>query len=86
MAPEIVKGDPYDKQADVWALGCVLYEMIQLMPAFTSSSLSSLLVKIQRSHYYRTFPNQYSVHLIGIPHYIALLLGSTCIIILYHLN
>ena len=28
MAPEIVKGRDYDEKVDIWALGCVIYELI----------------------------------------------------------
>ena len=34
--------------ADVWALGCVLYELTTLRRAFTGSSLPALVVKILR--------------------------------------
>lgn len=37
LAPEVVNCEPYNLKADCWALGCVLYEMAALKPAFKVS-------------------------------------------------
>lgn len=34
MSPELFKNKPYSYKSDVWALGCVLYEMCNLRHAF----------------------------------------------------
>lgn len=34
MAPEVIKGHPYDFKADVWALGIIVYELITLKKPF----------------------------------------------------
>jgi NIMA (never in mitosis gene a)-related kinase len=34
LAPELCEGHPYNKKTDIWALGCVLYEMMTLNKAF----------------------------------------------------
>jgi NIMA (never in mitosis gene a)-related kinase len=36
MSPELVSGRGYDEKSDIWALGCVLYEMATLRPPFNS--------------------------------------------------
>jgi NIMA (never in mitosis gene a)-related kinase len=36
MSPELVSGRGYDEKSDIWALGCVLYEMACLRPPFNS--------------------------------------------------
>ncbi|GAB1598160.1 serine/threonine-protein kinase 36-like [Argonauta hians] len=48
MAPEIVEEQPYDHNADLWALGCILYELFTGMPPFYTNNifqLASLIVK-----------------------------------------
>eukprot|EP00730_Choanoeca_flexa_P003964 TRINITY_DN11552_c0_g1_i2.p2 TRINITY_DN11552_c0_g1~~TRINITY_DN11552_c0_g1_i2.p2 ORF type:complete len:158 (+),score=10.70 TRINITY_DN11552_c0_g1_i2:329-802(+) len=32
LSPEQAKGDKYGQSVDIWALGCLLYELIQLKP------------------------------------------------------
>uniref|UniRef100_A0A3B4B4W0 Protein kinase domain-containing protein n=1 Tax=Periophthalmus magnuspinnatus TaxID=409849 RepID=A0A3B4B4W0_9GOBI len=47
FSPEVVKSEPYGEKADVWALGCVLYQMATLQPPFYSSNMLSLANKVQ---------------------------------------
>jgi NIMA (never in mitosis gene a)-related kinase len=46
MSPEVCKNKPYARGSDVWALGCVLYELCALDHAFEASNLLGLVVKI----------------------------------------
>lgn len=48
MSPEICKGRPYGKATDVWALGCILYELCTLRRPFDGSNLGAITVKIMR--------------------------------------
>ncbi|HVH28778.1 MAG TPA: protein kinase [Vicinamibacterales bacterium] len=43
MAPEQAKGRPADKRSDIWALGCVLYEMLTGKRAFEGEDVSDTL-------------------------------------------
>ncbi|CAH2075220.1 unnamed protein product, partial [Iphiclides podalirius] len=43
LAPELCEGKPYDTKSDVWALGCLLYEMCTHKRAFDSETLVGLV-------------------------------------------
>uniref|UniRef100_A0A673HDY0 Protein kinase domain-containing protein n=1 Tax=Sinocyclocheilus rhinocerous TaxID=307959 RepID=A0A673HDY0_9TELE len=49
--PEIVKNEPYGEKADVWAVGCILYQMVTLTPPFFSANMLSLATKIVEAVY-----------------------------------
>jgi len=48
LSPEICMERPYSFSSDIWALGCVLYEMAALRVPFDATSLQSLVQKITR--------------------------------------
>lgn len=43
MAPEQAKGKPVDKRADIWAFGCVLFEMLAGRAPFSGESTTEML-------------------------------------------
>ena len=49
MSPEQAKGRPADKRSDVWAFGCVLYEMLTGARAFQGEDVSDTLAAVLRS-------------------------------------
>jgi len=46
MAPEQAKGKPADKRSDVWAFGCVLFEMLSGRRAFEGDDISETLASV----------------------------------------
>jgi serine/threonine-protein kinase len=46
MAPEQARGKPVDKRADIWAFGCVLYEMLIGRRAFEGDEMTDVLARI----------------------------------------
>uniref|UniRef100_A0A2K6M2E8 Serine/threonine-protein kinase Nek10 n=1 Tax=Rhinopithecus bieti TaxID=61621 RepID=A0A2K6M2E8_RHIBE len=49
--PEVLKSEPYGEKADVWAAGCILYQMATLNPPFYSTNMLSLAIKIVEAVY-----------------------------------
>ena len=46
MAPEQAKGKPVDRRADVWAFGCVVFEMITGRPPFPGETVGEVLARV----------------------------------------
>jgi predicted Ser/Thr protein kinase len=46
MSPEQARGKSVDKRADIWAFGCVLYEMLTGKPAFDGETTSDILAAV----------------------------------------
>ena len=62
MSPELVNGEPYNSKSDVWALGCVLYELATLTPAFGKGNMCAVVLSILRGAY-SPLPEYYSTEL-----------------------
>jgi Tol biopolymer transport system component len=50
MAPEQIEGREADARTDIFALGCVLYELITGKPAFEGKSPSSVMAAVLATH------------------------------------
>ncbi len=48
MSPEQAKGRPADKRSDIWAFGCVLYEILTGKRAFEGEDVSDTLAAVLR--------------------------------------
>jgi Tol biopolymer transport system component len=48
MSPEQAKGRAADKRSDIWAFGCVLYEMLARKRAFAGEDITDVITSIMR--------------------------------------
>ncbi|CAH3027741.1 unnamed protein product [Porites evermanni] len=60
MSPEIVQGHKYNQKSDMWALGCVLYEMLTLRKVFDATNPLRLVSDIVKGQY-EEIDSQYSI-------------------------
>lgn len=47
MSPEIIDEHKYNEKSDIWACGCLLYEMCTLNPPFQAQNYLALAMKIK---------------------------------------
>ena len=59
LSPEVCEDRPYNNKSDIWALGCVLYEMCTLGHPFEAKNQAALLLKIIKGKYV-SIPRIYS--------------------------
>ncbi|XP_075928890.1 serine/threonine-protein kinase Nek8-like [Petromyzon marinus] len=51
ISPELCEGKPYNQKSDIWALGCILYELASLKRAFEAENLPALVLKIMSGNF-----------------------------------
>jgi serine/threonine protein kinase len=51
LAPEVWNGETYGPKADVWSLGCLLYEMCMKRTPFEAKSVAAICTKVLRGKY-----------------------------------
>ena len=67
MSPEQARGRPVDKRADIWAFGCVLYEMLSGRRVFGGDSVTDTLAKvIEREPDWTALPADTPPHVRGV--------------------
>uniref|UniRef100_A0A3Q3WIC9 non-specific serine/threonine protein kinase n=1 Tax=Mola mola TaxID=94237 RepID=A0A3Q3WIC9_MOLML len=59
LSPEVCRDVPYSSKSDIWALGCLLYEICALRPPFSATNLLGLFYKITTGEY-EPVPSIYS--------------------------
>lgn len=52
LSPEICEGRPYGPKSDIWSMGCVLYELVELQKAYEGDSFPSIVLRITRVRFF----------------------------------
>jgi NIMA (never in mitosis gene a)-related kinase len=59
LSPEICEEKPYNEKSDIWALGCILYEMCTYKHPFNATNQAALILKILKGKF-DSIPKEYS--------------------------
>ena len=51
LSPEILEEKPYNEKSDVWALGCILYELCTFKYPYNATNQAALFLKIKNGKY-----------------------------------
>ena len=60
MAPELLSGNPYDNKVDIWALGCIIYELFTLEQCFFDKNLITAMNRINQGNHGKINLDKYS--------------------------
>ncbi|KAI5475150.1 G2-specific protein kinase [Pseudohyphozyma bogoriensis] len=63
MSPELINGQPYDVKSDIWALGCLIYELCAGHPPFHEARTQPELAVMIREGKIPDLPKAYTPHL-----------------------
>lgn len=56
-SPEVWKDLPYDNKSDIWSLGCVMYEVMALVPPFRAKDMNGLYKRVVKGSFDDTIGN-----------------------------
>ena len=59
MSPELINGQPYKNKVDIWAFGCIIYELLTLNKCFYCEYIAGLVEKINCGKYENINLNYY---------------------------
>uniref|UniRef100_A0AAF5CY85 non-specific serine/threonine protein kinase n=1 Tax=Strongyloides stercoralis TaxID=6248 RepID=A0AAF5CY85_STRER len=62
ISPEMCEGKNYNESTDIWAMGCILYEMACLQKTFEGTNLPALVTHIMKAEY-KPVKGPYSIFL-----------------------
>lgn len=54
----LFQGRSYDGKTDIWAIGCILYELCSLKKAFDASNVGAITVKVMRYSFRQITPSR----------------------------
>lgn len=63
MSPELTNQQQYDAKSDIWALGCLIYELCAQQPPFAEAQTQPELTKLIHEGRIPRLPKSYSEQL-----------------------